>query len=143
MVTEEEEEESIKDNTEQEQLQEESSMCEFERNEVECTESPRSDDTGKVIKSKGDERKMRTLSGRIFNWQGKNLRMNIPLTTPTRTISAITYLVWEDLVNQSKKCGPEGGKLHINKAKLQRAEKMIKGAFIELYKGLGYLKTYR
>nr|WET17603.1 SPX-EXS6 [Phoebe bournei] len=139
----EEEEESIKDNTEQEQLQEESSMCEFERNEVECTESPRSDDTGKVIKSKGDERKMRTLSGRIFNWQGKNLRMNIPLTTPTRTISAITYLVWEDLVNQSKKCGPEGGKLHINKAKLQRAEKMIKGAFIELYKGLGYLKTYR
>ncbi|KAJ8631116.1 hypothetical protein MRB53_024439 [Persea americana] len=139
----EEEEESIKDNTEQEQPQEESSLCEFERNEVECTESPRSDDTGEVIKSKGDERKMRTLSGRIFNWQGKNLRMNIPLTTPTRTISAITYLVWEDLVNQSKKCGPEGGKLHINKAKLQRAEKMIKGAFIELYKGLGYLKTYR
>lgn len=141
MVT--EEEESIKDNTEQEQPQEESSLCEFERNEVECAESPRSDDTGEVIKSKGDERKMRTLSGRIFNWQGKNLRMNIPLTTPTRTISAITYLVWEDLVNQSKKCGPEGGKLHINKAKLQRAEKMIKGAFIELYKGLGYLKTYR
>ncbi|XXG74311.1 hypothetical protein AAC387_Pa07g3068 [Persea americana] len=138
-----EEEESIKDNTEQEQPQEESSLCEFERNEVECAESPRSDDTGEVIKSKGDERKMRTLSGRIFNWQGKNLRMNIPLTTPTRTISAITYLVWEDLVNQSKKCGPEGGKLHINKAKLQRAEKMIKGAFIELYKGLGYLKTYR
>jgi hypothetical protein len=26
---------------------------------------------------------------------------------------------------------------------LHHAEKMIKGAFIELYKGLGYLKTYR
>lgn len=141
MVT--EEEESIKDdNTDQEQLQE-STMCGLERNEVESTESPRSDDTGRVIKSKGDERKMRTLSGRIFNWQGKNLRMNIPLTTPTRTISAITDLVREDLVNQSKKFGPEGGKLHINKTKLHHAEKMIKGAFIELYKGLGYLKTYR
>lgn len=141
MVT--EEEESIKDdNTDQEQLQE-STMCGLERNEVESTESPRSDDTGRVIKSKGDERKMRTLSGRIFNWQGKNLRMNIPLTTPTRTISAITDLVREDLVNQSKKFGPEGGKLRINKTKLHHAEKMIKGAFIELYKGLGYLKTYR
>lgn len=141
MVT--EEEESIKDdNTDQEQLQE-STMCGLERNEVESTESPRSDDTGRVKKSKGDERKMRTLSGRIFNWQGKNLRMNIPLTTPTRTISAITDLVREDLVNQPKKFGPEGGKLHINKTKLHHAEKMIKGAFIELYKGLGYLKTYR
>ncbi|KAL0327057.1 UNVERIFIED_CONTAM: Phosphate transporter [Sesamum angustifolium] len=74
---------------------------------------------------------------------GENLRIHIPLTNPTRTFSAITYLLWDDLVNQSsKKCGPEGNKLHINKKKLHHAEKMIRGAFIELYKGLGYLKTY-
>ncbi|XP_010265690.1 PREDICTED: phosphate transporter PHO1 homolog 1-like [Nelumbo nucifera] len=30
-----------------------------------------------------------------------------------------------------------------NKKKLHHAEKMIRGAFTELYKGLGYLKTYR
>ncbi|KAL8035264.1 hypothetical protein ABFX02_12G086000 [Erythranthe guttata] len=74
----------------------------------------------------------------------KNLRIHIPLTNPTRKFSAITYLLWDDLINQSsKKRGTEGNKLHINKRKLYRAEKMIRGAFIELYKGLGYLKTYR
>lgn len=74
----------------------------------------------------------------------KNLRIRIPITNPTRTFSAITYLLWDDLVNQSsKKCGPEGNKLHIDKKKLHHAGKMIRGAFVELYKGLGYLKTYR
>nr|GLL43479.1 phosphate transporter PHO1 homolog 1 isoform X2 [Ipomoea trifida] len=43
----------------------------------------------------------------------------------------------------SKKRGSEASRLHINKTKLRHAEKMIRGAFIELYKGLGYLKTYR
>jgi hypothetical protein len=48
------------------------------------------------------------------------------------------------LINQSSNnCNPEGSKLRINKTKLNHAEKMIKGAFIELYKGLGYLETYR
>ena len=47
------------------------------------------------------------------------------------------------MVNQSKKCGQEGGKFHINKTKLHHAEKMIRGAYIELFKGLGYLQTYR
>lgn len=93
---------------------------------------------------KKEEGKMRTLSGRVFNCQGKNLRIHIPLTNPSRTFSAITYLLWDDLINQSsKKCGPEGHRLHINRTKLHHAEKMIRGAFIELYKGLGYLKTYR
>ncbi|KAL8531593.1 hypothetical protein ACS0TY_008260 [Phlomoides rotata] len=74
----------------------------------------------------------------------KNLRIHIPVTNPTRTFSAITYLLWDDLANQSsKKCGPEGNRLHINKKKLHHAGKMIRGAFVELYKGLGYLNTYR
>ncbi|KAL6957851.1 hypothetical protein U1Q18_029490 [Sarracenia purpurea var. burkii] len=92
-----------------------------------------------------EEGKIRSLSGRVINCQGKNLRINIPVTNPSRTFSAITYLLWEDLVTQSsKKCaGLEGSKLHINKKKLHHAEKMIRGAFVELYKGLGYLKTYR
>lgn len=87
--------------------------------------------------------KLRSLSGTVISSQGKSLRINIPLTTPTRTITALTYSVWEDLVNQSKKCGPESGRVNINKTKLHHAEKMIRGAFMELYKGLGYLKTYR
>ncbi|XVF03484.1 hypothetical protein REPUB_Repub04eG0265200 [Reevesia pubescens] len=137
------EEDSVKDRTEQEQLQD-SCTEELDRNDVSFSDSPRSDEMGKPMRMKKEDGKLRTLSGRVFSCQGKNLRLNIPLTTPSRTFSAISYLVWDDLVNQSsKKCGPEGSKLHINKSKLHHAEKMIKGAFIELYKGLGYLKTYR
>ncbi|XP_076923981.1 phosphate transporter PHO1-like [Bidens hawaiensis] len=66
-----------------------------------------------------------------------SMRINIPATTPTRTISAVTSMLWEDLVNNPKKHGE-----YINRKKLQCAEKMIRGAFVELYRGLGLLKTY-
>lgn len=135
------EEDSVKDRTEEDQVQE-SSTDDVEKNEG--LDSPRSDEMEKSMRMKREENKLGTLSGRVFNFQGKNLKINIPLTTPSRTFSAISYLVWEDLVNQSsKKCNPEGKRLHINKTKLNHAEKMIKGAFVELYKGLSYLKTYR
>ncbi|KAL3831111.1 hypothetical protein ACJIZ3_019913 [Penstemon smallii] len=101
--------------------------------------------SGEIERSMKMKRLGRSFSGQVINCQGKSLRIHIPLTNPTRAFSAISYLLWDDLINQSsKKCGPEGNnKLHINKKKLHHAEKMIKGAFIELYKGLGYLKTYR
>ncbi|KAK8487025.1 hypothetical protein V6N11_068395 [Hibiscus sabdariffa] len=141
------EEDSVKDRTEQVQLQQDGcSTDESDKTEVSFTDSPRSDEMAKStnMDMKREKGKLRSLSGRVFSFHGKNLRINIPLTTPSRTFSAISYLVWDDLVNQSsRKCGTEGGKLHINKSKLHHAEKMIKGAFIELYKGLGYLKTYR
>lgn len=68
------------------------------------------------------------------------MRIDIPATTPTKTIAAVTSMLWEDLVNNPKKGG--GGDF-INKKKIQCAEKMIRGAFVELYRGLGLLKTYR
>lgn len=136
-------EESIKDRTEQEQL-EDNSTDEPETNEVPFADSPRSDEMGKSMRMKRVDSKLSTLSGGVYNCQGKNLRIKIPLTTPSRTISAVSYLIWDDLVNQSSKKIPEGSnRLHINKTKLHHAEKMIRGALIELYKGLGYLKTYR
>lgn len=114
-------------------------------NETQLTESPGlSGELGRSMRVKREDSKLRSLSERVVNCQGKSLRIHIPLTNPTRTFSAITYLLWDDLVNQaSKKRGPEASRLHINKTKLRHAEKMIRGAFIELYKGLGYLKTYR
>ncbi|MCD7468218.1 Acid phosphatase pho1 [Datura stramonium] len=63
----------------------------------------------------------------------------IPATTPTRTIAAVTSTLWEDLVNNPKKDGPRE---YINKKKIQCAEKMIRSALVELYRGLGLLKTY-
>lgn len=68
------------------------------------------------------------------------MRIDIPAETPTRTISAVTSILWEDLVKNPKKEGPGD---FINKKKIQCAEKMIRGAFVELYRGLGLLKTYR
>ncbi|KAL0376813.1 UNVERIFIED_CONTAM: Phosphate transporter [Sesamum calycinum] len=66
------------------------------------------------------------------------MRIDIPATTPTRTIAAVTSMLWEDLVNNPKKGGGE----YINRKKIQCAEKMVRGAFVELYRGLGLLKTY-
>ncbi|KAK9160538.1 hypothetical protein Syun_006879 [Stephania yunnanensis] len=67
------------------------------------------------------------------------MRIDIPATTPTRTITALTSMLWEDLINNPKKEGP--GEF-IYRKKIQCAEKMIRGAFVELYRGLGLLKTY-
>ncbi|XP_057531387.1 phosphate transporter PHO1 isoform X1 [Amaranthus tricolor] len=67
------------------------------------------------------------------------LRIDIPPTTPGRTISAVTSSLWEDLANSPSKDTP--GDM-INRKKIQCAEKMIRGAFVELYRGLGLLKTY-
>ncbi|XP_056165054.1 phosphate transporter PHO1 homolog 1-like [Syzygium oleosum] len=137
-------EESVKDRAEQEQQQQEANTDDPETNEMPFSEFPKAEEIGDSKRIKREDSKLRSLSTRSFNCQGKNLKINIPLTTPTRTFSAITYLVWEDLINQSsKKCNSDGGKLNINRTKLRRAEKMIRGAFVELYKGLGYLETYR
>ncbi|RLM92203.1 phosphate transporter PHO1-1-like [Panicum miliaceum] len=78
----------------------------------------------------------------------KSLKISIPLTNPSRTIAALTDILWDELAAQSgsKKCSnPDGsaGKQGVSKTKLRYAEKMIRGAFVELYKGLGYLATYR
>ncbi|OVA11234.1 SPX [Macleaya cordata] len=81
-------------------------------------------------------------SARTKTKKGKpksGLRIDIPATTPTRTITAITSMLWEDLINNPKKEGPGD---FFNRKRIQYAEKMIRGAFVELYRGLGLLKTY-
>ncbi|WOL04383.1 phosphate transporter PHO1-2-like isoform X2 [Canna indica] len=65
-----------------------------------------------------------------------SLRIDIPRTTPTWAIS----MIWEDLVNNGAR--KEGGGDYVNRKKLDRAEKMIREAFVQLYRGLGLLKTY-
>ena len=136
-------EESTTDKAEQEKGQD-NPTDESDKSDVQYEDCSKPDELSKSISSKRVDGKFRSLSTRVINCQGKNLRIHIPLTNPTRTFSAITYLLWDDLVNQSsKKYGVEGSRLHINKTKLHHAEKMIRGAFIELYRGLGYLQTYR
>ncbi|WOH15445.1 hypothetical protein DCAR_0934986 [Daucus carota subsp. sativus] len=134
-------EESPRYITEQEQKQGNETDDQFDQNDLQFSGSSKFDEAFKSIKLKRADSNPRTASGRFFSSQGKNLKIHIPLTNPTRTFS---YLLWDDLIKQSsKKGGMDGRKLHINKTKIHHAEKMIRGAFIELYKGLGYLKTYR
>lgn len=75
------------------------------------------------------------------------MRIDIPATNATKTISAVTSMIWEDIVNGQRKEGSGGGGGgggdYINRKKIQCAEKMIRSAFLELYKGLNLLKTYR
>ncbi|XP_010511890.1 PREDICTED: phosphate transporter PHO1 homolog 1 [Camelina sativa] len=131
------EEDSVRNRTEQMQV-EESCLEESEDNGPEALESPRSEEP---IKINNEDSKLTTGSGRVFSCQGKNVKIKIPLTNPSRTFSAISYLINQ---SSSKKYGPDGGnKLQISKKKLSHAEKMIKGALTELFKGLNYLKTYR
>lgn len=130
-------EESNRGITDQDLQDEESIDEDLDNNAI--NNLPRSEELmNAAIPKKTDERK---LSACISHCPGKNLKIHIPLTNPTRTFS---YLLWEDLINQSsKKHNAQGKKVHINKTKLRHAEKMIRGALIELFKGLGYLKTYR
>ncbi|KAK1374541.1 phosphate transporter PHO1-like [Heracleum sosnowskyi] len=134
-------EESPRYITEQEQEQGNEEDDQFDQNDINFSGSSKFDETIKISKMKRVDSNSRTPSGRFFSSQGKNLKIHIPLTNPTR---AFSYLLWDDLIKQSSKKGDmEGRKVHINKTKVHHAEKMIRGAFIELYKGLGYLKTYR
>ncbi|CAN6479540.1 unnamed protein product [Victoria cruziana] len=68
------------------------------------------------------------------------LRIELPATTPTRAISALTQGLWEDVINGSSR--REGPCQAVNRKKVQCAEKMIRGAYVELYRGLGLLRTY-
>ncbi|XP_076907979.1 phosphate transporter PHO1 homolog 1-like [Bidens hawaiensis] len=129
-------EESSRGMTDHDFLEEENLEEDVEAYDMQCL--PGSENLEKErSKNEGE----RSLSRCISNCHEKKLKIRIPLTNPTRTFS---YLLWEDLINQSsKKQNGQDKKLHINKTKLHHAEKMIRGALIELYKGLGYLKTYR
>lgn len=132
---------------EQEMAQLEEGMNGFENNDQRLVESPKRRSFDGTKSKKGNEKHLSKLKSnpgsRSFNSQGRSMRMKIPITTPTRTISAITYLLWDDLMNQQNKETPEGNRFTLNKKNLHRAEKLIRGAFVELYRGLGFLKTYR
>ncbi|CAH9131047.1 unnamed protein product [Cuscuta epithymum] len=81
-----------------------------------------------------------TNRGKSNKWKPKmGVRIEIPATTPTRAISTITSMVLEDFLNNPIK---EGEREYVNNRKIQCAEKMIRKAFVELYRGLGLLKTY-
>ncbi|KAL6522765.1 hypothetical protein OROHE_016612 [Orobanche hederae] len=111
----------------------------------ECCESPidtQTDDIVAALEKNGINFVNSTTRAKMNKVRTKTTtRIDIPMTTPTQTIAAVTSLLWEDLVNNPKK-GGNGGEHNNNRKKIQCAEKMIRRAFMELYRGLGLLKTY-
>lgn len=67
------------------------------------------------------------------------IRIDIPATNPT--LSFMNF--WESLVNWLQKEGEGGNGYHLTRIKIQKAEKMIRDALVELYKGLERMKRYR
>ncbi|KAK9137758.1 hypothetical protein Sjap_008352 [Stephania japonica] len=121
------------------------SGSELEETLSSTTSSPTSDivsatERNVVMNFNGSPARSPSKSSKIGNKpKTMGMRIDIPATTPTRTITALTSMLWEDLVNNPKKEGPGD---FIYRKKIQCAEKMIRGAFVELYRGLGLLKTY-
>lgn len=107
------------------------------------TEMSQTDEVIAALERNGVNFMNSTSSRAMMTKKGKQkvaMRIDIPATTPVSTISAVTSMLWEDLVNHPKK---EGSGDFINRKKIQCAEKMIRSAFVELYRGLGLLKKYR
>lgn len=90
---------------------------------------------------------MRNLNKSTMNQTGSNqVRLIIPRTTPAATIAAMIQMLWEDVFRQSKQSstdltGTEDNSL--SQKKVQIATLMLRAAFIEFYRGLGILKSFR
>jgi hypothetical protein len=105
------------------------SPTEYSESPIETPQSPQKEDASAAVERNG-------ANFVVSPKQSKTKKGN-----PTRAISAVTSMLWEDLVkNPKKELGP--GNDFINRKKNQCAEKMIRGAFVELYRGLGLLRTY-
>lgn len=131
----------------QEAAQLEEGIIGSENNGARLVESPRRRSADGIKSKKNNEKHLSKIKSnprsRSFSSHGRSMRMDIPLTTPSRTLSAMTNGLWEDLMNQQNKETPEGNRFMLNKKNLHRAEKLIQGALVELYRGLGFLNTYR
>lgn len=136
----------LEDKQETAQLEEEG-IIGFENNVARLVESPRKRSMDGIRSKKNSDKHLSKIKSnprsRSFSSHGRSMRMDIPLTTPTRTFSALTHVLWDDLMNQQNKDTPEGNRFMLNKKNLHRAEKLIRGALVELYRGLGFLNTYR
>lgn len=80
------------------------------------------------------------------NTSTNQVRLIIPRTTPAATIAALTQMLWEDVFRQSKRASTayRGREDYtVSQKKVQSATLMLRAAYIEFYRGLGLLKSYR
>ncbi|GAB2217751.1 hypothetical protein Drorol1_Dr00000962 [Drosera rotundifolia] len=69
------------------------------------------------------------------------MKVNVSALASAKSMCSAMSGMWEDLLNSPRKDGTGDG--NINRKKIQCAEKMIRGAFMEFYRGLSLSNTYR
>ena len=86
-----------------------------------------------------------TLSRNHMNTSTNHAKLIIPRTTPAATIGALTQMLWEDVFRQSKRTAVSRGRedYSVSQKKIQSATMMLRAAYVEFYRGLGLLKSYR
>lgn len=79
----------------------------------------------------------------------RDLASNISVPTPLESIYTVSRMLWEDLTGSSKRRlqsveeGREECVKHISKRQVKNAEKMLRAAFREFYRGLTLLASFR
>lgn len=80
------------------------------------------------------------------NTSTNQVRLIIPRTTPAATIAALTQMLWDDVFRHSKRASTayRGREDYtVSQKKVQSATLMLRAAYVEFYRGLGLLKSYR
>eukprot|EP00250_Pteridium_aquilinum_P026840 c33687_g1_i1 orf=1-927(-) len=71
------------------------------------------------------------------------IELDIPKTDPTLSISAVIQMLWNDVLRQTKNGSSSWKQFNkLDRKKIQYAEKMLRMAFVELYRGLGLLRSF-
>ena len=59
------------------------------------------------------------------------------------SVTGLIQTLWEDMPIQTKNEHELVAHTKVDKKKIQYSEKMLRSAFIEFYRGLGLLRTFR
>ncbi|XP_023879244.1 phosphate transporter PHO1 [Quercus suber] len=111
----------------------------FSESSIELAESPEMSETEEVLAALERNGVYFMDSGTRTKAKNGKPKMAMKIDSPGNTPRSATSIVYEDMINHLKK---ESSGEFINPKKVQCFEKKIRGAFMELYKGLGLLRTY-
>ncbi|KAI5056457.1 hypothetical protein GOP47_0028742 [Adiantum capillus-veneris] len=71
------------------------------------------------------------------------IELDIPKENPALSLSAVVQMLWDDVLRQSKNGSSSWRQFsRLDRKKIQYADKMLRVAFIELYRGLGLLRSF-
>ncbi|KAF3967322.1 hypothetical protein ACB098_02G089100 [Castanea mollissima] len=112
----------------------------FSESSIELAESPQMSEAEEVRAALERHGVYFMDSGTRTKTKNGKPKMAMKIDSSANAPRSVTSILYEDLMNNLKK--ESSGEFVINPKKVQCFEKKIRGAFMELYKVLGLLKTY-